>query len=297
MAPNNSNAAPASARGSVPGEVKALETIPSESVQIDGTLYSAQKLASFHPGGEVFVRAFAGFDATEAFLSYHRREFPHARMSEYTTGKKAAAKGAGSDADYLELCAIVEQILPRAKSFAPWHYYLKVACILSAAVSLEVYIHTHKAYQWHLCALLGWLMALIGLNIQHDANHGAVSRNPWVNRVLGASQNWIGGSALDWIHQHVVQHHVNCNEVHNDPDIAGSDLLRLNPLKPLLGHQAGQHLYVFCLPLFSFLFPFFPLCLCALLPCAPPFFAILPPTRAIPLILSHSYSYSHANPQ
>ena len=27
------------------------------------------------------------------------------------------------------------------------------------------------------------------------------------------------------------QHHVNCNDIHHDPDIAGSDLLRLNPIK------------------------------------------------------------------
>ena len=61
----------------------------------------------------------------------------------------------------------------------------------------------------------------IGLNIQHDANHGAVSRYPGVNRVLGMSQNWIGGSALSWVHQHVVQHHLHTNDVNLDPDMAG----------------------------------------------------------------------------
>lgn len=100
-------------------------------------------------------------------------------------------------------------------------------------MSLEVYIHYCKQYKWHLTAVLGFFMALIGLNIQHDANHGAISRNPLVNRLLGITQNYIGGSALDWIHQHVVQHHIHCNDVHEDPDLAGNDLLRLNPLKPL----------------------------------------------------------------
>ena len=41
-------------------------------------------------------------------------------------------------------------------------------------------------------------MIFPGLNIQHDANHGAISANPTVNRVLGATQNWIGGSAISW---------------------------------------------------------------------------------------------------
>jgi hypothetical protein len=60
---------------------------------------------------------------------------------------------------------------------------------------------------------VGWCFALIGLNIQHDANHGALSRNPWVNRIWGASINWIGGSSISWIHQHVVQHHLFTNDV------------------------------------------------------------------------------------
>ncbi len=75
------------------------EPIQEELIQVDDKLYSAQKLASIHPGGddiisfwniyselqlhvvltgELFVRAFAGKDATDAFLSYHRRNFPHA---------------------------------------------------------------------------------------------------------------------------------------------------------------------------------------------------------------------------
>jgi fatty acid desaturase (delta-4 desaturase) len=85
------------------------------------------------------------------------------------------------------------------------------------------------------------------MNIQHDANHGAISRNSIINRVLGYSQNWIGGSALDWIHQHVVQHHITPNHVHADPDIVGNDLLRLNPLKPLMNAHAAQYIYIFVL--------------------------------------------------
>ena len=65
-----------------------------------------------------------------------------------------------------------------------------------------------------------------GLNVQHDANHGAVSRNPKVNRLLGLTQSWIGGSSVSWIHQHVVQHHVHTNDLHLDPDMTGSDILR-----------------------------------------------------------------------
>jgi len=230
------------------------ETVVSEptvidvtQVAIDDKLYDAAKLASIHPGGELFVRSFAGSDASEAFLSYHRRRFPHAKMTDLLVGRTSARKESKQDDDYLELCVLVEQLLPRNESFAPWHYFVKVAAILGSAVSLEVYMHYNIDYRWQYSAALGFIMALIGLNIQHDANHGAVSRHPSVNRFLGLTQNWIGGSAIDWIHQHVVQHHVNCNDVHDDPDMMGGFLLRLNPTKPLLKHQWAQCMYVFVL--------------------------------------------------
>ena len=119
-----------------------------------------------------------------------------------------------------------------------------MAFLLGSVVTLEGYMHWSKAYRWELGALMGLFYAWIGmkkrlalgqymtvfnlgLNIQHDANHGAVSRNPTVNRALGASQNWIGGSAISWVHQHVVQHHVHTNDVNLDPDIAGKSTLNI----------------------------------------------------------------------
>lgn len=112
---------------------------------------------------------------------------------------------------------------------------------------LQTYMHMNRAYYWYFFAVLGWLSALIGLNIQHDANHGSISRYPFVNRALGLTQNWIGGSHLDWIHQHVVQHHVHTNDVHNDPDIIGNPAIRINPNSPLMKWHMFQYLYVFVL--------------------------------------------------
>jgi len=223
------------------------EKLSEEFIQVDDKLYSTAALANIHPGGPLFVKAFAGRDATEAFLSYHRRQFPHSTNLNALVGQKAASKDANSDAEYLELCQIIEKILPRHKSFAPVSYYFKVAFILSTAVGLEIYMHSTGTYVWYLSALLGYVMALIGLNIQHDANHGSVSRIPLVNRLLGLGQDWIGGSSIDWIHQHVVQHHIFCNDVHNDPDLKGGSFMRLTPIEPLLRHQMLQHVYVFVL--------------------------------------------------
>ena len=78
-----------------------------------------------------------------------------------------------------------------------------------------------------------------GLNIQHDANHGSVSRNPNVNWLLGLSENWIGGSQINWIHQHVVQHHLHTNDVHLDPDMASTSYVRSDFIFYLQGDTSG----------------------------------------------------------
>jgi len=221
--------------------------IGAKVIKVDNKLYDAKVLADIHPGGDLFVKAFAGLDASEAFVSYHRRKFPHNSYASACVGTCDDNKTEAYMADYLELCQRVEAVLPRKESFAPFSYYVKVAIILCSAVGLEMYIHWTNSYSWHLTAPLGFVMALIGLNIQHDANHGSVSKNPKMNRFLGYSQNWIGGSSVDWIHQHVVLHHIHTNDVYEDPDLRGNLLLRLNPLRPLMAYQTVQHIYFFLL--------------------------------------------------
>ena len=224
--------------------------LTNEEVLIENKIYSVDSLASTHPGGELFVKAFAGRDATEAFLSYHRKEFPHATQSDalkstLPISKQSPDATVSGEADFLELCALVEKVLPRHKSFAPTSYWVKMAVILTCAVGLEGYIHVTCSYKWYLTAMLGFFMALIGLNIQHDANHGALSKNPAINKLFGMTQNYIGGSRIDWLHQHVVQHHISTNDIQDDPDMSANDMLRLNPVKPLLKYHMFQHLYTF----------------------------------------------------
>lgn len=117
---------------------KTVSKIEEKTIQVDDKVYSAKVLAADHPGGDLFIKAFAGRDATEAFMSYHRRRFPHQKMEYAAVGKAIAIKSPDADKDYLELCEIVDKVLPRNKSFAPFSYYLKVFFILSVAIGLEV---------------------------------------------------------------------------------------------------------------------------------------------------------------
>ena len=115
--------------------VKALEP---KHIQVDDKVYSATALASVHPGGDLFVKAFAGRDATDAFISYHRRRFPHSKMEAALVSTAAAAKKAGTDDDYIQLCELVDKIVPRNQSFGSSLYFAKVFIILGSAFALEV---------------------------------------------------------------------------------------------------------------------------------------------------------------
>jgi len=215
----------------------------TNSLTIDKVLYSVEKLAPIHPGGDLFIKAFAGRDATDAFLSYHRRSFPHDKYAFYRIDKESQEIVRTDCQDYLDLCALVGQVVPIHRSFAPSSYFVKIAVLLSLTVGLEIYIHFHQMYVWYLTAPLGILVALVGLNVQHDANHGAISPHFYVNTLLGLSQSWIGGSACSWIHQHVVQHHIFCNDVDHDPDIVGNAVIKFRPNAPHSVQYLYQHLY------------------------------------------------------
>ncbi len=55
-------------------------------------------------------------------------------------------------------------------------------------------------------------MAMIGLNVQHDANHGAASKYPAINGFFGYFADAIGGSRILWCQQHWT-HHSYTNDI------------------------------------------------------------------------------------
>lgn len=65
---------------------------------------------------------------------------------------------------------------------------------------------------------------MVGLNIQHDANHGSVTRklkNVWINDLLGFGADWIGSSKWLWQQQHWT-HHAYTNQ-ERDPDMYSAE--------------------------------------------------------------------------
>jgi fatty acid desaturase (delta-4 desaturase) len=68
----------------------------------------------------------------------------------------------------------------------------------------------------------GIAQAFIGLNVQHDANHGAASKRPWVNDLLGFGTDLIGSNKWNWMAQHWT-HHAYTNHSEKDPDSFSSE--------------------------------------------------------------------------
>jgi fatty acid desaturase (delta-4 desaturase) len=235
--------------------------VPVGRIRIEDKLYSTEKLSELHPGGPLFIKvvqlasqtffgicrnvalstfqSFSGRDASQAFISYHRRSFPHSRVKSAFDSVDTTVDYLSEEdhTDFMELCDLIAKVVPRLKSWAPWQYYAKIAFIWCVAVGLELYQHCNAFYWWPLSVLTGLFVVWMNMNIMHDANHGAISGNPYINQILGLSLNYTGGSSANWIHQHCVQHHIHTNDVTRDPDMKGNGLVRLNPLAPLMKHQ------------------------------------------------------------
>lgn len=95
--------------------------------------------------------------------------------------------------------------------------------------------------------LMGFGAAGIGVNIMHDANHGAFSSNPKVNKLMGLWMNVIGGSAATWKLQHNVLHHTYTNVDGVDHDIAGPPMLRFSPHQEARTMHRYQYIYAWFL--------------------------------------------------
>jgi linoleoyl-CoA desaturase len=79
----------------------------------------------------------------------------------------------------------------------------------------------------------------------HDANHGAYSANPTVNKWVGYSVNLAGSVGFNWKLQHNVLHHTYTNIEGLDEDIASKAGMRFTDAAPLKKAHKLQFIYIF----------------------------------------------------
>mmetsp|Transcript_19609 Transcript_19609/g.25846 ORF Transcript_19609/g.25846 Transcript_19609/m.25846 type:complete len:447 (+) Transcript_19609:104-1444(+) len=224
-------------------------------VAIEGKVYNIAEFANVHPGGEE-IRFFGGHEATSAYYSLHlTHSKPSKVLGKYLVGTIEEKSAEGSYDMHSPFAKEVRKAvqdklmeLPNkwwAPSWVHWRTFLILTCTFSFDFSWCYYGPTLlKTF------LLAFCMALVGLNIQHDANHGAFSKKPWINKVLGYTQDYIGGSRMLWIRQHVVGHHPNTSHEEFDPDvISGLPIMILHSkfFTERKWFHALQHVYVWIL--------------------------------------------------
>lgn len=102
-----------------------------------------------------------------------------------------------------------------------------------------------------LALSLGLAAAAVGMNVQHDANHGAWPTGRRARRVLGFSLDVLGGSSYVWRYKHNRSHHQFTNIAGADNDVDLRPFGRLSPVHPRRWFHRFQHIYLW--PLYGFM--------------------------------------------
>ncbi len=133
-----------------------------------------------------------------------------------------------------------------------WRLYLKTVVLISTAVGIYLgllFLQPPALVALGLSALLGYILACIGFNIMHDANHGSYCSRPRINEFLGLTMNALGASAFFWKQKHNILHHTYTNVDGLDDDIAKSPIIRQCESQRWVPAHKLQHLYL--LPVYA----------------------------------------------
>ena len=128
--------------------------------------------------------------------------------------------------------------------------YVKSAFILAWFAASYLLLMFVAATWWQAVPLalsLGFAAAAIGMNVQHDANHGGYSRHRAVNRFFGFTLDMLGASSYVWSFKHNVFHHTYTNIQGADSDINAQPFSRFAPEQKRRLLHRFQPLYVWLL--------------------------------------------------
>lgn len=129
-----------------------------------------------------------------------------------------------------------------------WRMYLKSAIMLSLFILPLVAIITVPMSAWMLLPLgiiMGIGMAGVGMSVMHDANHGAYSHKPWVNKMMGNTMYLLGANVFNWKISHNFLHHVYTNINGIDGDINSRGPIRFSEHAPLKPFHKYQYIHAF----------------------------------------------------
>ena len=179
-----------------------LTTLGGTELVIDGVIYD---IAQFqHPGGDS-IQLFGGNDVTVQYKMihpYHTRHHLQKMGTPVGTIPDIKYEYAWDTPFERDMKAAVFRIVSRGKEFGTTGYFVRALGYIGLFFYLQYCWMQPAGTSYPLAILYGMSMGLIGLNVQHDANHGAASKQVWINDLLGLGADFIGGSKWLWMEKH-----------------------------------------------------------------------------------------------
>lgn len=200
---------------------------------VDGVVYDIAGFSLVHPGGDKVIRAAGGTDASALFHSMHPLHLDPSKsrlLQQYRIGNFCPKSGEHPviipqytfQSEFAtDLKTRVRRVMGSTKWFAPPQFWIRSTVILLLTVWSEYQWIIHGTMFYGLA--VGVIHACIGLSIQHDASHGAISTSPFVNEVLAYGADLIGNSRWIWFQQHILWHHPYTNHIGLDGDAQSAE--------------------------------------------------------------------------
>lgn len=197
-------------------------------IAVDGILYNLEALAPVHPGGSIILAAGA-YDGSALFHSMHPGKDPLTssllqkhRVGVHTRGDEDADTVFTYDSPFAkDLIASVRKALEGKSWYAGPLFWARTIGICVLTLVFEWYWATTGMLLFGV--LTGVMHAEIGLSVQHDASHGALSRNPTINAIFSYGADWIGSCRWIWLQQHIHWHHPYTNVHGKDMDAESAE--------------------------------------------------------------------------
>jgi fatty acid desaturase len=212
---------------------------------IDGVTYDMTDFVNKHPGGADMLMLASGIDSSIMFHSYHRRldvaEAVLAKLPKISGKPQASAI---ETPFWKDMKKNVNQYFIDTKQSSRGNALMYFKTFALLFLTWLSYYLCMQGY-WIFAPILGVFIAINGLAVQHDANHGSFSNIGIVNTLFGAVDDVIlGGSSLMWRHQHNIAHHAHPNDCEKDTDTYSNfPILKTNPKLPSRAYLKFQHIY------------------------------------------------------
>jgi fatty acid desaturase (delta-4 desaturase) len=221
--------------------ISTLKTLGETEVVIDGAIYEIKHFD--HPGGESILM-FGGNDVTVPYKMIHPNHSKRMleKMERVGTVPDYSSEYKWDTEFEREIKKEVFKIVKAGKEFGTWGWFTRAFFYIGLFFTMQ-YHWVFGVTTYSMAMIYGVSQAFIGLNVQHDANHGAASKKPWVNELFGLGADFIGGSKWLWMEQHWT-HHSYTNHHTDDPDSYGAEpMLLWNDYPP--GHEKRAFMHQF----------------------------------------------------